>query len=45
MAASSRSIRANGSDVPDSSSAGTSIAGQCADRAPAVSGPPGRWSG
>ena len=31
IAASRRSIRANGSDVPDSSRAGTSIAGQCAD--------------
>ena len=38
MAASSRSMRANGSDVPDRSRAGTSIAGQCADLAPADSG-------
>ncbi len=45
MAASSSSMRANGSDVPESSSAGMSIEGQCAIRASAVSGPPGRWSG
>ena len=45
IAASSRSIRANGSDLPDSSRAGTVIAGQCAIRVEAVSGPPGRWSG
>ena len=41
IAASSSSIRANGSDVPDRSSAGTSIAGQCAMRAAAFSGLPG----
>ena len=33
--------RANGSDVPDRSSAGTSIAAQCAMRAGAFSGLPG----